>query len=127
MRPWLGQTVGLATFGVALAALSGVAWSMAGGDSAASPPAVDAQAPLTSSVEHAALEEAGLKLFVAKGCITCHVHDAAAARNKSPSYNIGPNLTRLPERFPPGQASLEYLRPGYGTQRSSSRARRCPH
>lgn len=111
MRPRFGIAMGLATVGVALAALSGVAWSMAGGDLAASPAIVETyEAVPTPPVEHAALREQGLGLFVAKGCIACHVHEEAAARNKTPSYNIGPNLTRLPERFPPGEASLDYLR-----------------
>jgi mono/diheme cytochrome c family protein len=38
--------------------------------------------------------DVGRRLFVAKGCVTCHVHDAAAGNN---SLAVGPNLT--PRRY----------------------------
>lgn len=102
--------VGLAVLGLALATLSAVSWTTAG----RAPAAVLSLEPTPTLVEsgpsYTALREQGLGLFVAKGCIACHTHEEAAARNKTPSYNIGPNLTRLPERFPAGQASPEYLR-----------------
>jgi mono/diheme cytochrome c family protein len=41
----------------------------------------------------------GRRLFVAKGCVTCHVHDAVAGNN---SIAVGPNLT--PRRY-----QTEYL------------------
>jgi mono/diheme cytochrome c family protein len=43
--------------------------------------------------------ERGLRLFVAKGCVSCHTHDAA--RGMGQSLNVGPVLTdrRLPETY----------------------------
>jgi hypothetical protein len=46
--------------------------------------------------------ERGRRLFVAKGCVTCHVHDAVGKQNEFAPGQIGPNLTE--RRFP-----AEYL------------------
>jgi mono/diheme cytochrome c family protein len=45
-------------------------------------------------------DERGLRLFVAKGCVTCHVHDAVTMEHQTVA--VGPALTG--RRFPP-----EYL------------------
>ena len=38
--------------------------------------------------------DVGRRLFVAKGCVTCHVHDGVSGNN---SINVGPDLT--PKRY----------------------------
>jgi mono/diheme cytochrome c family protein len=48
----------------------------------------------THSPDDNAPADVGRRLFVAKGCVTCHVHDAAAGNN---SIAVGPNLT--PRRY----------------------------
>jgi cytochrome c2 len=47
--------------------------------------------------------EIGRDLFIAKGCLTCHVNDRIEPRYISFSSQIGPNLTEYP-------TTAEYLR-----------------
>ena len=54
--------------------------------------------------------ERGLTLFVAKRCVVCHEQEQAVARGYPSLARAGPSLTELPERYPPGAASLKYLR-----------------
>lgn len=45
------------------------------------------------------LAERGERLFVAKGCVTCHTHGAVAGKGYQ-SLDVGPDLT--PKRYEPG-------------------------
>ncbi len=87
---------GLVAVGLALAALAATSWVM----SDRNPGETD---PVTTF-------ERGLTLFVAKGCVVCHEQEQAIARGYQPLTRSGPSLTELPERYPPGAASLKYLR-----------------
>jgi mono/diheme cytochrome c family protein len=60
----------------------------------------------------APVAERGRQLFVAKGCVTCHVHEAVGGE----SLSVGPDLTSLRR----GRADLErLLTPGFAATQQS--------
>ena len=82
--------------GLALSALAATSWAM----SYRNP----------GETDRVTTFERGLTLFVAKGCVVCHEQEEAEVRGYPSRTRSGPSLTELPERYPPGAASLKYLR-----------------
>ncbi len=97
----------LAALGLGLAILAGVSWVMARDTPDEAPEASSIAAPEQDSPT---LQDEGLALFVAKGCVACHQQEDAASQGYPTLTGAGPDLTNLAERYPPGEASLDYLR-----------------
>jgi len=94
VRRQVGLLAGALAAGVLV--LAGVfAYRLLAVSAAASIPANAAQGagsiPVTGD-----LSETGQRLFVAKGCVVCHVNDRALEGAREISVEVGPNLTRFP-------------------------------
>jgi mono/diheme cytochrome c family protein len=61
------------------------------------PPAPANPAPAAASIPLTGdLAETGRQLFLAKGCVVCHVNERAMEGASEYSIDFGPNLTRFP-------------------------------